>query len=213
MTNDGWSQAVEGGVINFDGRIIFSIQNRVCAHDRLAGDARQSEKQAMKTCGYCGRENVDETESCSECGTPFLTPAESPILEDNATMLDDVVEFFRLFFRLPVSPWIKWLLWTIAWGFVVCATFSTDPQYLAAALSFPVGFYGLLPERISIIYAWLGAWLAIIGGWALYAALTLAIQTAKRIVSFSFWYLFFCVLLILNVVGCRNLIHTASGIH
>jgi hypothetical protein len=29
----------------------------------------------MKKCGYCGRENTDQSDRCSECGTTLLEPA------------------------------------------------------------------------------------------------------------------------------------------
>ena len=160
----------------------------------------------MKTCGYCGRQNGDPSEFCSECGTPFSAPSESASFE---TMRGDISEFLRR----PIHPAVKWTLWLLAWGAVVLATISNDATDLRSAVGFPVGFYGLLPEMPAIYVAWLGGCVAVVGGWILYIALSLAIHWANRMRSFSLWYIVFCVLLALNVVGCRKLIDTVSQIH
>src|ERR1041385_7374140 len=39
----------------------------------------------MKTCSYCGRENIDEALNCGECGTKF----EAPELPEDRSRLED----------------------------------------------------------------------------------------------------------------------------
>jgi hypothetical protein len=34
-------------------------------------DTSVGDSEPMKTCGYCGRENLADAPNCSECGTPF----------------------------------------------------------------------------------------------------------------------------------------------
>jgi len=157
----------------------------------------------MKSCGNCGRANEDASELCGECRTSFSKET------DSGTMRDDLSDSFRQ----PLPSPVKWTLWLVAWVVVVLATISNDPEQLRGALAFPVGFYGLLPAETSILFAWFGAWCAVVGGWMIYGWLTIAMQLARELRTFSVCYLLFCVLLILNVAGCRHLIETASRIH
>lgn len=162
----------------------------------------------MKICGYCGKENEDASEFCSECGTAFGNAAE-PALNDAPKLLDDIYEFFNQ----AVPSWLKCSLWLMAWGAVALAALSDDPGELRGALAFPVGFCGLLPAEPAIGTAFLGGVVVIGVGWGLYVWLALGMKKAKRLGGFSLFYLVFCALLALNVAGCRELITTAAGIH
>jgi hypothetical protein len=124
-------------------------------------------------------------------------------------LFDDLAAFSRR----PVSRWIKWPLWLVVWGAVVVATFSDTPDYFLAALSFPVGFYGLLPPETGVLLAWVGVWPTIVVGWMGYFWLMFAMKRAKYIPIFSLWYVLLCVFVVINVAGCRKLMTTIAGIH
>lgn len=50
-------------------------------------------------------------------------------------------------------------------------------------------------------------------GWTIYIALTFMMFVAKRTNVFWRAYIVFCLLLALNLVGCRRIIDAAAGIH
>lgn len=109
--------------------------------------------------------------------------------------------------------WIKWILYFLAWSVVIVRTACNHPEDLKAAFAFPVGFYGLFAPQTSMWLTWLVAWPAIIVGWAVYLVLALAMRFTKRIWIYLFLYSIFCVLLAINLAGCRKIIETAAGIH
>ena len=79
-----------------------------------------------------------------------------------------------------------------------------------ALLTFPAAVYGphLLPLGLFRVFGAslrgpLAPWIGVV--WAMYAALTLAVCSARRKKSFFIIYTVLCVLLVLNVAGCRAL--------
>jgi hypothetical protein len=100
----------------------------------------------------------------------------------------------------------------MAWGFVVLFTVSEHPEDLRETLAFPLGLCGLLPIRAAIGIAMLVALPVVVIGWAIYLRLAMAMKKAKTAGHFSLLYFLFCVLLVLNVGGCRKLIATAAKI-
>jgi hypothetical protein len=65
----------------------------------------------MKTCSYCGRENQDENDRCSECGTEFVVTTEashesSPAGSAMANMfrLGGLLALAALFYFLSFGP-------------------------------------------------------------------------------------------------------------
>jgi hypothetical protein len=169
----------------------------------------------MKTCGYCGKENADEAKGCFECGTSFS--GESDVQTWSiGTMMEDVAQFPSLACgclrrQMPFS--VRLVLWLVAWGAVIWSTFQHHPEDLRSCLGFPLGFCGLLPEQASITVVMLVGWAVFIVGWVLYGLISAAILISKRLGWLSIFYIVFCVLLALNLTGCRHLIETASGLH
>jgi hypothetical protein len=108
---------------------------------------------------------------------------------------------------------IKWILYFLAWAVVIIHTACNHPEDLQGFFAFPVGFYGFLEPKTSMWTTFLGAWPAIVVGWGLYSVLAVAMRRAKRIWVYLILYSVFCVLLALNLVGCRRIIETAAGIH
>jgi hypothetical protein len=51
------------------------------------------------------------------------------------------------------------------------------------------------------------------GGWMIYVILTVMMGLAKRMGVFFLIYFLFCVLLALNLAGCKSMLVTAAGIH
>ncbi len=50
-------------------------------------------------------------------------------------------------------------------------------------------------------------------GWILYAALSMLIDRTRKIGTFFPVYFVLCVILALNVVGCKKTLEAAAGIH
>lgn len=107
----------------------------------------------------------------------------------------------------------KWALYLATWAIVALVTGAGNLEVLTAAPAFPLGLLGLLPESKAIEAVMGGYFFAIVLGWGVYLALTVAMGDAKRSSRFFKIYIWFCILLALNVVGCRSLMDTAAGMH
>jgi len=114
-----------------------------------------------------------------------------------------------------ISPWIRWGLYLDAWSAVIVTVGVNNPNDLLSAAGFPIGLFGIVPngQQLAITAAWLLGPICAGIGWTIYIVLTVVIGYAKRITIFSIVYAFFCVLLALNVVGCKRLIEAAAGTH
>jgi hypothetical protein len=114
-----------------------------------------------------------------------------------------------------ISPWAKWGLYFIAWGAVVLVALANNPSDLLSAPGFPIGFIAMFPNGAekAITAAWLLGPISIGIGWTLYAVLSIVMSCAKRISVFLPVYIVFCILLTLNVIGCRKILETMAGIH
>jgi hypothetical protein len=165
----------------------------------------------MKVCWHCGRTNDDGVKYCLGCGTrisaldafiyakflalkAFIQKDEAPKGEDKASESE------------------RWRLWLIAWGGVLLVTLVTGPAYVLAAPLFPIGLFVFLRggEGKAIEGLMGGAWGI---GWLLYAALSVVMFVVRKKEVFSVVYVIFCVLLILNLVGCQRLLLAANGLH
>jgi hypothetical protein len=148
----------------------------------------------MKSCPNCSRENGGEAEQCEGCGTKFEGERGSPKFGD------------------PMPMPHKWQFWLGAWCLVAIATLVIHPAYILAVPFFPVGLLDWLPHgEEKAIEGWMiGAWVV---GWMIYVFLSMAMFAAKRTGIFFIIYVIFCVLLVLNVVGCQRVMQAASGIH
>jgi hypothetical protein len=125
--------------------------------------------------------------------------------------LDGTSLFFELSHR-AISPRLKLFLWFIAWGFVALFTAAAHPSDLLGAFAFPLGLCGAVPSKVGLGIAFGFAQIVTAVGWLIYLLLSLAIKNAKNFGRFSFLYFVLCVLLVLNMVGCRRLIATAAKI-
>lgn len=148
----------------------------------------------MKICPTCSQENKDDAEQCEGCGTKFEMEQSSPKFGD------------------PMPRAHKWQLWLGAWCLVAIATLVMHPAHIVAVPFFPLGLLDWLPhgEQTAIEGWMIGAWSI---GWMLYAFLSVAMFAAKRTGVFFIIYVIFCVLLLLNVVGCQRVMEAASQIH
>jgi hypothetical protein len=102
-----------------------------------------------------------------------------------------------------ISLWRRIGLWLVAWGGAAIACAVPDPFVLLYAGAFPAGILAfLLPN---------GVWgnettLGLLGlGWVFYAGLTVGGLREKRSSKYFRFYAVLCVLLALNVAGCRAL--------
>lgn len=157
----------------------------------------------MKTCPRCRRVNNDEAKNCHACGTELGIWEKSTVQDQNIPKSDD--ESF--------PPWVKWGLYFAAWGVLILATLANKPCDLRAAPGFPIGLLSILPKEESILVAWWAGPIAILGGWMIYVVLTVMMGLAERAGVFSLIYISFCVLLALNLAGCKTMLETAAGIH
>jgi len=160
---------------------------------------------SVKKCSYCGRENADDADYCYECGTAFHPERETRRSEKAGTL-------FRFVGR-PISPWVKWGLYFAAWGAVVLAAINRNNAHLLAILAFPTGLLSIMPFNIAAMAVLLIGWVVVFVGWTIYIVLTIAIGRTKRVSVFSLLYVLFCILLAVNVAGCKKLLETAAGIH
>ena len=50
-------------------------------------------------------------------------------------------------------------------------------------------------------------------GWMIYVMLSVRMALTRRKLTFFILYSIFCILLAMNVVGCKKTLHAAAGIH
>jgi len=146
----------------------------------------------MKNCNNCGSENVDDATHCQECDSPFSLQA--------ATSFN-------------IKPWVKWVLYSGAWGVVIISTLARNPADMLTAPAFPIGFLAVFPGAIMTIAVWFFAPIVIGLGWTMYGMLTYVMKTTGKSGVFFLTYIIFCVLLTLNAIGCRMVTATIGGIH
>ena len=100
-----------------------------------------------------------------------------------------------------------------AWVAVALLSMIPEPSQIVLAPFFPVGLLALLPrgeEKAITAYMLVTPCLL---GWAFYAAITWAIFSVPGKKSFFAVYCLFCLVLALNVVGCKRTLEAAAGIH
>lgn len=114
--------------------------------------------------------------------------------------------------KSALSNWIKCGLYLAAWGAVVLISALKKPTALPLAVAFPFGIVGLLPSDNAIMIIMLAGPGVIICGWTIYFALTIGIFVTRRNALSYAIYILFCILLVLNLVGCDRLIEIASHI-
>ena len=72
--------------------------------------------------------------------------------------------------------------------------------------AFPLGLFGLLPSRAVGYVIFPGAaGAAVVIGWMVYATFAMAVDRAKSTGRFFIIYFLFCLLLLLNLVGCKTI--------
>ena len=155
----------------------------------------------MKVCSNCFRSNEDNAERCRECGKNKFEPLNSLAPVNNQTESDE-----------GISPRYRSILWWGGWGAVTVFFAVTNPPSLAAFYAFPLGLMAWLPGGTAnaIMAFMFGGWMI---GWSIYLLIAVALSNIKKRGLFFLIYGVFCVLLILNVVGCQRVMEAASGIH
>jgi len=96
------------------------------------------------------------------------------------------------------------------------AVLVRKPDDLLTAPGFPVGLLGvlfLIGAEQATVAGWFGGLGAVVAGWFLYAFLSVTMMRTKKTWVFSMIYVGFCVLLALNLAGCRKIMETVAGIH
>jgi len=156
----------------------------------------------MKICPYCKHGNDDGAENCCECGAEIGIEKES-----TAPQTESIKESSD-----SISIATKWCLWLAAWGIVVLVNLMLHPASILSAPLFPAGLVVWLPngEDKAVTGLMTGAWMI---GWLFYLILTIFVFAAKRMRVFIIVYVIFCLLLILNVVGCEKTMEAVSQIH
>jgi len=87
---------------------------------------------------------------------------------------------------------------------------------LPAAPIFPVGLFTfVLTEQQGIKFFMAGSFgvFPSLVGWVIYALLFICMWRTKRERTLFLLYAVFCVLLVLNIAGCNNLLKSAAEIH
>jgi ribosomal protein L40E len=153
----------------------------------------------MKVCQGCGCENDDNAERCRQCGTKIEALKQTESQRD-------------LKFNDPMTSSDKWRLWLGAWFLVVLAALIINPSSILATPFFPIGLLVWLPkgEETAIAGWMMGAWVI---GWIFYLLFSVIMFKTKKAGPFFIMFSMFCILLILNVVGCQRVMQTASEIH
>jgi hypothetical protein len=91
-----------------------------------------------------------------------------------------------------------------AWGTVILAVLAINPAYLLKTPAFPIGLLIFLPDgQNKVSHAFLWGPLAWVAGWTVYCALSYLMSRVRRNWQFFLIYFVFCLLLALNVVGCK----------
>jgi hypothetical protein len=147
----------------------------------------------MKSCPLCKSDNDDNTGNCHKCGMALLVQS-----AETAYVL---------------KAWMKCGLYFAAWGVVVVATLAHKPADLLTAPEFPIGLLGVLPGETMTVAAWFAGPFVIGIGWIVYGVLTYIMKTTRKTGMFFLVYIVFCILLALNVVGCKAVLNTVGGIH
>jgi hypothetical protein len=112
-----------------------------------------------------------------------------------------------------ISTTSKARLWFVAWVGVALASMIPYPSQLLLAPFFPVGLLALLPRgENKAITGWMLMYPSVIG-WCLYIFLSVILFRIRKKDAFLIFYIFFCVMLALNVVGCKKTLGAVAGIH
>jgi len=111
----------------------------------------------------------------------------------------------------PLKTSTKNLLWYGAWGVVIIGALIVNPTSLAAFYAFPLGLLAWLPngDEKAVVGLMFGGWIV---GWIFYILISVALSRIKKKGLFLCIYFLFCILLMLNVVGCQRVLEAASGI-
>ncbi|SRR6266478_1048046 len=111
-----------------------------------------------------------------------------------------------------ISRCSKWLLWLLPWCVIVPVM---GIHNVPAAPYFPIGMFTffLSPENGITLFmiGGMGIFPSLVG-WMIYILLSARIALTSRRIPFFAFYSIFCILLILNVIGCKKIMEVAAGI-
>src|SRR6266852_6175352 len=103
-----------------------------------------------------------------------------------------------------VSTRNKWQLWFGAWAIVAFAGMVPHPSQVLLAPLFPIGLLALLPHGDEkAITAWMMGFPCLLG-WTVYAVLSAILFRIRKKDAFFLFYALFCIILALNMVGCKK---------
>ena len=112
-----------------------------------------------------------------------------------------------------ISRSTKLWLWFIAWGGTALLALVLPPAHPVFAPFFPIGLLALLPHgEEEAIIGWM-LMFPVALGWLAYLVYSLVMLKRRKTSTFFIMYFVFCVVLALNVVGCRRTVEAANGIH
>jgi hypothetical protein len=90
---------------------------------------------------------------------------------------------------------------------------SPHPSQILLAPFFPLGLLAALPHgEDRAINGWMQIYPALLG-WLFYGLISAALFKARGKQSFFLTYILFCIILLLNVAGCKKVLEAAAGIH
>lgn len=109
-----------------------------------------------------------------------------------------------------ISRFWKWGLWYGAW---IVVALLMNPVNLPAFIYFPLGLVALFPrgDEQAIVLA-MHSWPRFVG-WVIYLLFAVGISRTRKRTTFITIYSILCLVLVLNVVGCKKVLEALSGIH
>ena len=112
-----------------------------------------------------------------------------------------------------ISSRDKRQLWLGAWAVVAFVGMVPHPSQLLMAPFFPIGLLALLPGGDEkTITAWMQGFPCVLG-WVVYALFSAMLFRIRKRDAFFLFYALFCIILALNMVGCKKAFEAAAGIH
>jgi hypothetical protein len=109
-----------------------------------------------------------------------------------------------------VSTGDRWRLWFLIWAVAVVAMASRGRPAIFSAPLFPLGLIAFLPDgEQKAITAWMLGYPALLG-WGFYIFFSILLFRVRKNWLFFLLYGLFCIVLLLNVAGCKRVLDAGT---